>query len=31
MLAEELRDMRRARPRRRAAMAAMHPPPEIAP
>ena len=30
MLAEELRDLRRARPRRRAAMAAMHPPPEIA-
>jgi glucosamine-6-phosphate deaminase len=27
MLAEELRDLRRARPRRRAAMAAMHPPP----
>lgn len=29
MLAEELRDMRRARPRRHAAMAAMHPPPEL--
>ena len=29
MLAEELRDLRRARPRRRAAMAAMHPPPEL--
>ena len=31
MLAEELRDMRRARPRRRASMAAMHPPPGLAP
>jgi glucosamine-6-phosphate deaminase len=30
MLAEELRDLRRARPRRRAAMAAMHPPPRPA-
>ena len=29
MLAEELRDLRRARPRRHAVMAAMHPPPEI--
>jgi hypothetical protein len=29
MLAEELRDLRRARPRRRAAMASMHPPPEL--
>jgi glucosamine-6-phosphate deaminase len=29
MLAEELRDLRRARPRRRAAMARMHPPPEL--
>ena len=29
MLAEEFRDLRRARPRRRAAMAAVHPPPEL--
>ena len=31
MLAEELRDLRRARPRRRAAMASMHPPPALPP
>jgi len=29
MLAEEFHDLRRARPRRQAAMAAMHPPPEL--